>query len=222
MAKLDYDIEGQGVVQLIDCLVGENKTPTKARQLGWDPDLKRPVYGDGAKTQVLATQGDASGSKFYRGDFSAKAGSLPTKDSGTKYVGEELTGYLKFFISEAGTIAGIKGDTDLKIGAFLHLVGDNPALATSWFGENTEENLTPYLMHGDTVKDTVPGDGTEVTIAPPAKIKTIVLYQFFQSNGLPYYPEVTGFTASGTGIGVKIKSKTAKSDITVKFVGYGA
>jgi hypothetical protein len=223
VAELDYDIEGRGVVQLIDCLIGENKTPTKARQIGWDPDLKRPVFGDGTNTITLATTKDASGSKFFRGGFSAKAGALPTKDSGTRHTGEEFTDYVKFFITEPGTITGIGGDVNLKIGAFLHLIGDNHALAASWYGENNDEvDLLPYLIHGDTVKDSIPGDGTEVTIAPPAKIKEIVLYQLFQSNGLPFYPDITGYTASGTGIGIKLKSKTAKTNVTAKFVGYGS
>lgn len=222
MAKLDYDIEGQGVVQLIDCLVGENKSPTKARQLGWDPDLKRPVFGDGAATVVLATQKEVSAASLFRGSFSAKAGSLPTKDSGTRLVGQPLVAGSYFFITEGGTIAGIGGDSILKTGAFLHLLADNDALAASFFGQNTDEvDVTPYLIHGDTVQATVAAN-TEVTIAPPSKVKNIVMYQFFQSNGLPYYPEVTGFVASGAGIGVKIKSLTAKSDITVKFVGYAS
>jgi hypothetical protein len=103
------------------------------------------------------------------------------------------------------------------------MLGDNAAVATSFFGQNTDEvDLLPYLVHGDTVKGSIPGDGTEVTIAPPAKIKTIVMYQLFQSNGLPFLPEITGFTASGTDIGVKLKSKTAKTNVTVKFVGYSS
>ncbi|MGL5059040.1 MAG: hypothetical protein ACRC62_03575 [Microcoleus sp.] len=218
--KLDYDIEGQGVVQLVDCLIGGIEAPTKARQLGWDTALKRPTVGDGSATQVLATQKDVSGLKSYRGDFSAKSGALPTINSGTKYIGEAFASYVKFFITEAGTITNIKGDTNLKIGAFLHLIGDDPALAASWYGENNDDaDLTPYIAHGDTVHPEVAAS-TEVLIAPPAKIKTITGYQLFLSDRTPWYPEIVNVVFSGAGIGVRVKSLTAKTNVIIKFTGY--
>lgn len=217
--QIDYDIDGQGLAKLENILVGGKAAPTKEAEFGWDAALKRLTFGDGSKTQVLATQKDTSGLKIYRGEYSAKAGALPTKDSGTKYVGEDFAPYVKFFISEAGTIPNIKGDTNLKIGAFLHLIGDNAALAASWYGENNDEaDVSPYLAHGDTVKDVA--SGSEVLIEPPAKIKTIVGYQLFQSNRLPFNPDIISFVPSGAGIGVKVKSLTAKTGIIASFWGY--
>ena len=219
---LEKDLDGKSLATISNIAIKGSKTPTKEAVYGWDSDLKRPTFGDGTTTHILQTKGDAVKNQLYRGRFSAKAGALPTKDSGTANVGAELEPGSYFTIIEAGTIAGISGDQKLSQWARLQFDGatkDEATTAAQWFGNNPDDDMSLYLLHDDTITATVAG-GNEILISPSGRINKIVKFDFFDSNNLPVDPEVIEFIPSGTGIGVKIKTLSTKSNLRTAFIGY--
>lgn len=215
----EHDIQGVGFPKIGGYGLATNKTPTLPSELGWDPDLKRIIFGDGATSQILPTQKDLDKIKLFRGEFSAKAGALPTKDNGIdgRNKGVDLEPGCVWFITEAGTIAGIKGDVDLKVGAFLYMLGSAATVATSFFGQNNDEDTSSFLVDGSTTKDVT--GGAETLFAPPAKIKRIVSYSFETSTGVPLLPEIIKITRSGAGIGVSIKTLATRTGVVAYFTG---
>lgn len=217
MAEFEQDIIGVGSPKFGGYILADNPTPTKAGEFGWDPTLKRPTFGDGTATQLVPTQKDLDKKSLFRGELSVKSGSLPDKNSGSLNKGIDLVAGTYWFITEAGTLTGIKGDVDLKVGAFLYLLGATATAADSFFGQNTDEDTSSFLLDGVTTKDVT--NGTDILFAPPAKIKRITSCAFELSTGAIFYPEIKSFVRSGTGIGVTITPKMTRTAVSAYFIG---